>query len=144
MTENDIIRDMEFCSFGKCGKCSREEDSEMKCREKLFKDAVSVIKIQQAAIEEIQEDRERLKAENKRLDEALNHNYTKLELVKAVNCIIVSCHEKDCCFECGGDEWGGKIDAIRDFVKLIGKDGCSLVVGIEDDYPLIQYIELKK
>lgn len=145
MTENDIVRDMECCAVGKCVDCSRNDDAKLKCRERLLKDAVNAIKMQQGAIEYIQEDRERLNAENKRLDEALDHNYTKWELVKAVNQIIVQCHEETySCDYCGGDVWGGKIDAIKEFVKLIGKDGCSVVIGIEDDVPLVQFIEAKE
>ena len=145
MTEVDIIRDMEYCSIGKCHKCSRSKDDDLGCRDKLMQDAISIMKLQQNAVTCGAQAIDQLKMDNASLSMTARFNFTKLELVKKVNRII-RCFSNDGNYDSGDgqDEWGGKIDALKDFIELIGIANCSIVVNVKEDYPTIQYLELKK
>lgn len=142
MTEVDIIRDLECCVEHDCATCSRR--SVDTCGEDLDRDILSVLKLQRNALEQYREDFDRLTKESARLSAAVNRNYSKLELVQAVNRIIKSCYDTGYCYECSGDPWSGKIEAIKSFIELIGEENCAVAVGVQDDFPLILCIEPKK
>lgn len=141
MTDVEIIHDLEKCAISKCSECSRSKDDDLACSEKLLRDAVSIMKLQKNAIEACSESIAEFKEDNSRLRAAVRVSYTKQELVRAVNSIIESFAEDASCDECGGDEWGGKIDAIQGFIRLIGRENCAIAIGAVADYPLIQYRE---
>lgn len=140
MTEKEIINDLECCVNNKCKECSRYDIIDG-C-ERLKKDAIAIMKMQADAGKLCTEENVRLVKENERLGKALNHNYTKTELIKAVNDIIEACCEDNTCYDCGGSfSLDNQVETIKCFIRLIGEESCSIVIRYNDAYPKIQYEE---
>lgn len=115
MTEVDVMNDLMFCGNRDCENCSRFANEG--CTKSLLKDARTIIKMQMEAIKTANETIEKAKEEICALREAATVNYTKEQLVKAVNDIIYAmCNEDD-------DKLWGQAYSVGQFMKLAGVRG---------------------
>ena len=140
MTEVDIIHDLECCCNNeKCDGCSRRNDLGS-CSTDLKRDAMSVIKLQKASLENAKESIERLTAEVKRFESAARLPAVD-ELINLFNRIIQEAYyhgegwtEND---DEARDNWGELIYAMKDVHKKLHYNSDYTIV-VDGDYPLFQ------
>lgn len=113
MTEVDIARSLEICySEQTCEGCLYKENGS--CKSAIMKDAASVIKTQKKAIEGLNQANKRLEDANEQIQQMAKVNYTKEQLVEAVNQILNSFthyNEEENCLE-------AQLHAIGSFMRL--------------------------
>ena len=131
MNEYDVRKDLEACLNNNCKGCSRYEDSPSNCREKLQREAISVIKMQ---TETLNGYKDRIVSQGKEITKLLEQkrvHIAKDEIVIGVNSIVREA------FDHGYEgNWDNIIADMKRFLTKTGfnKEYC-ISIEADSNYP---------
>jgi hypothetical protein len=126
------MADMECCITLDCDNCSRELSPG--CYGKLFKDAISIIRMQRSAIKRGNDAIDSLSQTVKIYEGSCKIRVEMKDVVKMVNEIIECSFDADDC----GDYMGNLISVCQEFITLLELDGGQVAFDASSRYPKIQ------